>query len=125
MFLPDPGDCLGRVLRFQCYPVLVEDPVAEHRELNIAATSVQGDNSLVVSPSFGSFAIVVSPTGRVMQGRECREKQGPFQDLVTPARGVISADGSPGTPSDRCQPGIGTQMPGGLGVLARDLGEDP
>jgi hypothetical protein len=75
---------------------LIEGAVAEHREEDVAASSGESDEGLVVAFALGYRAVVIGAGDRVAQRRERGEEQRPFEELVaSPMRDACPGSRSP------------------------------
>lgn len=83
-------------------------PVAQHRPQNVDPAASQGDQSLSVSLTLSSIAIVEGPgVGRATaQAGKGRLVEDPFEDLVAAARPVVVAGAFAGAVGRRDQPSV-------------------
>ena len=92
---------------------LVEGAVAEHGEQDADALAGKAEESLGVGFTAGALAVVVGAGGRVGEGGERGEEEGPLELFVAAAGGLLAADGGAGAAGGRCEAGVGGEVGGG------------
>ena len=70
----------------------VECAVADHGVEDVAASSGEGDEGLVVAFALADLAVVVGPGDGVAQSRESGQKESSFEYLVAPPGGMFAPD---------------------------------
>src|ERR671939_647782 len=89
-----------------CERDLERAAVAEHGVQNVDSASCQGEDGLVVSFAFGSFAVVEGAAGGVVKRAECGLVEDAFEGLVA-ASGALEVVDLSGLSEDGCQAGGG------------------
>ena len=100
---------------------VVEGPIAQHGEQDVAATPSESDQGLVVAFALTDLAIVVRAGYRAAQCSERREEQRSLEHLVAPPGRMFSADRGSGAAGHRGQSGVCGQVCCGVEVAAYDL----
>ena len=103
---------------------VVEGPIPQHGEQDVAATPGESDQGLVVPLALADLALVVGAGDGVTQCSEGREEQGALEHLVAPPGGMLSADRGSGATCHRGQPGVSGQVRCGVEVAASDLRQE-
>ena len=103
---------------------VIEGPITQHGEQDVAATPSERDQGLVVPRALTDLALVVRPGDRVAQGGEGREEQRALEHLVAPPGGMFSADRGSGATRHRGEPRVSGQVRCGVEVAADDLRQE-
>ena len=103
---------------------VVEGPIPQHGEQDVAATPGESDQGLVVPLALADLALVVGAGDGVTQCSKGREEQRSFEHFVASPRGVFSADRRSGATRHRGQPRVSGQVGRGVEVATDDLGQE-
>ena len=103
---------------------VVEGPVPQHGEQDVAAPPGESDQGLVVALSLADLALVIGAGDRVAQCSKGREEQRSFEHFIAPPGGVFSADRRSGATRYRGEPRVSGQVRCGVEVAADDLRQE-